>query len=460
MTSTNLPTVSVSLDELGIVRDYRIYDKWVRPSKIIKGNYLYSAGLFYNTNTKKGELAISKYDLSTKLLMIVTNLDLAQIFPKLASVNYIASDVLSKNIKWLFQTEDELTLIVAVVYTPKTAGNFLCIISTVKLKALDLSITDVSEREVDITPNKEAFINMTFGKNKLRPESWFRDLHMTFSYDIVLYPCYDQLKATFNVKLSNGRMFVGGLNERLNYKPLWFAISCCSYFNTCLHASTELKDFYFGYGEKQHEDNTIGRFYTIKFNENLSKAELKYTDNFIRIPVPWDRKISVKDCNSIIFMDSSFVKKGYLVIMTFYDPGTAVYRIPVIDIIDTKNNDFVVWNFYYDLFEKFIYFVCYASTGSATVLGYIKLDHNSKKATIYITNRVNTGQYRAHYHGMVNIHRCPGYLCFTKGYQGNPDALILLPVQWLHDNIVKSETFSPEIYEFDKKETYEVRRAE
>jgi hypothetical protein len=467
---TDIPTISISLGELGMERDYRIYNKWLGSSEIIEGNYLYGAVLFYDTNTGKGKFVISKYDLFTKLLVAINDFDPAQIFPKLM---FAAGCVIPRllTLNWLVSTDDELRLIISAAYTTSyVTNNILCISSVIRLKASDLSVIDASERQIDITPSNGKFINMTLGKTRLKPASWFKDIRLTVD-NIELYPCPDQLKATFNLTTLKGRTFVGGYNEELNGTPVWFVTDCCNYYRACayLYASPELKGYYFGYRREQHKDSGTIRLYTVEFDKDSSTAGLKYidiVDTSIHLDSNWNRNYPLIDCNSMIFVGKFSFQE--LIILTFFDKGTIVYKIPIKYIIGAETDpitawhiDRITWNFYYDSFNYYIYFVCYDAEESFAVLGYIKLDHDSKTAKVYITNKINTGQYRPGHQKLLDTYICPEYLYLTHSYAHNNSLILtLFPVQWLHDNIVRSETFTAEKYEFDKKKTYEVLRTE
>jgi hypothetical protein len=460
MTGTSLPTIEVSSDQLGLkmVKNYCIYNRY-NESRIIKDNYLYSASWHYNTDTCKGEIVISKYDLSTKILVAITHLNLQQVFSKLTSVDLLDAD-------WSVTTGDEL-LIEMIAYAQVkysasgSISNLLYITGSIKLKESDLSIIDISERQVDATLHKGTFISMTFGKAKLKPKSWFTDIHLAAG-DIKLRPCPGQLRAFFNVKIPNGRRYVGGFNEGVG-TPLWFAINCCNYnYDTFICASLKRDNYYFGWGEKWHENNCTTRLYAVEFHENFSAAELKYVDihdNFTNVSTCWryEDYYSLSDFGGLIWVEQSCVSgKPGMILLTFSDKDTTTYKIPLKYIID---DELISANFHHDLSNDVIYFACYGHAKPGFVLGYISLDHDVKTATVNTTDLINIDNSTlSDNNRLIGTYIRPEYFCLYYNYEIGPLIITLLPTQWLHDNIVKSETFSPEIYEFDKNETYEVRR--
>jgi hypothetical protein len=461
MTDISPPKVIVSLDELGMVKSYRD-DSMLDGSKIVKGNYLYSAHLCYNENTDKVELVVSKYDLSVKLLVSLAVIDLTQKYESLLKCYELGV----VNVKWLTPSpNDRLELIITFARRGQMSNptcNLLCVTKIVKLKESDFSVIDILERQIDVVPNKGTFISMTFGKAKLKPENWFTAIRLAPS-DLVVHPSLDQFRATFNVRMSNGRTYVGGFNEGVG-NPVWFAISCCNYFDTRLYANLTCNNHYFGWGMKHYKGNNIGRLYAVDFGESFSTVELKYTDtrdNSDFIPSRWLRctNYSLSCRRSIVCEEACPISKP-TTIMVFSDKDVAVYKIPTKDIAGDNHAKSILWNFYHDPSNDFIYFVCYEFSGPNAVLGYINFDHDNKTANVYYTNLIEANvnySSRLGYKAVVNRYMCPEYIYLTNDFIQDSRCIILFPVQWLYDNIAESKTIAAEVYEFDKKEVYKAQ---
>jgi hypothetical protein len=460
-TMTDLPLVEVSLDESGVVKDRDGYYNYQNESRIIKGNYLYSASFAYDNKHGESEIIVSKYDLSMKLLLAVTTVNLTQVFARLLCCEVLYSYHLS----WLVpDNSDELWLTARILNYKTDLISGVAII--VKLKESDLSVIDIPEKQVDISPNKGNFVPMTFGKAKLEPEKWFDKIKLSL-LNMRLYPWHDQLIAVFDAKLLNGRVYVGGFNDGSG-TPVWFAINCCNYFDMYIHASTKNNNYYFGWGgEKLYESNDTVRLYAVEFNENFSTAELKYLDAgddlTVAISPQWIRSNHVlPQCNSLICTRSRFGKENDAVMITFCDKDIVAYKIKMErDIVDFVNGNEVGWNFYHDPFKGFIYFICreyisgyrYNKGGKKPgfVLGYISFDHDNKTVTFHTTNTMYTGSSGPGYNILIESFMHPEYLYFRSDHKQGSLNIALFPTQWLHDNIVKSTTVTAERYEFDKK---------
>jgi hypothetical protein len=463
MTDTSLPTISVSLDELGIIKNYGDGSAWYG-SKIIKGNYLYSTDLCYNEDTDKFELVISKYDLSVKLLTSIVIIDLAQKCPFICGDNIRQGLI---DVKWLTPIiNDELKLVVTFAYNKRQESgpvcNMLCVTNVIKLKESDLSVIDILVRQIDIAPDIGRFINMTFGKAKLKPENWFATIRLAPS-DLKIYSYHDQFRAVFNVRAPNGRTFVGGFNEGVG-NPVWFAISCCNYFNARLYANLTCNNRYFGWGEKCYKGNHTGRLYTVNFDENFSTIELKYIDiegNTSFIPSRWTacRHYPLSHRRGFVCTESCLLN-GSVPVIVFSDKDTSVYKVPAKYIFDTDSHINILWNFYHDPSNDFIYFVCYEFSGPHAVLGYISFDHDNKTANVYYTNLIKANvDYHSNlgYKAVVHEYMSTEYIYLKNYFIQDSRYIELFPLQWLRDNIIGSKTIKAEIYEFDKKEVYGVQ---
>jgi hypothetical protein len=448
---------------------------------LIKGKNFYSVICSIDGYLEKGMMVLEQYDLDARMLTAVLPFDITTTFPTLSDY-YYRHRYIDKYIK-LFAVGDEITLMLYVCCRKNTyscykdGSSWVIYVGTIRLKERDLSVVDISEYSIEISPVKGNFIS--FGKFKPKPEDWAKCLNS--------FPNSFRLEEISNTDITGSLYtssppkedcwrFCGGLLKKQE-KLLWFAINTGRL--SCLPSLNILKNnkFYSLNQRMNKYGKILIRAFAINFDEQYSCAELKYlntTDTgeehwYVSSYLPPVLGYIPGQSPKIVWPDSVYSRS--LIITSFSEDGIAFAKITLVPVFRYADIESRIWQLY-PLFANItnvqglahgecrdLVYVTF-KMGDEVVLGYLTFDENNQAVTLYVTDPIKDYVDSKSFCGRLSL-ASSEYIYYGHHYipgsQNRSEKITFrtIPTQYILDNITRSSTIPLKYYEFNKRKVFE-----